>query len=95
MSFPVKEHLAAQGNALPGDVAQDFEDYQCGRLEHGLHAVNPCAAPLRGSLRLCKSAILLIGLRVCCDSCHAERLVCKRRGFCPSCGVRAPKARAA
>ena len=26
-------------------------------------------------------------LRVCCESCHAERLVavsCKRRGFCPS-----------
>jgi len=30
-------------------------------------------------------------LRVRCDSCHAEHLVafsCKRRGFCPSCGVR-------
>jgi hypothetical protein len=30
-------------------------------------------------------------LRVCCESCHAEKLVafsCKRRGFCPSCGAR-------
>lgn len=30
-------------------------------------------------------------LRVRCDTCHAEHLVafsCKRRGFCPSCGVR-------
>lgn len=30
-------------------------------------------------------------LRVCCDNCHAEHLVafiCKRRGFCPSCGAR-------
>ena len=30
-------------------------------------------------------------LRVRCDHCHFERLVafsCKRRGFCPSCGVR-------
>jgi len=30
-------------------------------------------------------------LRVRCDSCHTEHLVafsCKRRGFCPSCGVR-------
>jgi len=30
-------------------------------------------------------------LRVRCESCHAEHLVafsCKRRGFCPSCGVR-------
>lgn len=30
-------------------------------------------------------------LRVRCDTCHTERLVafsCKRRGFCPSCGVR-------
>ncbi|MGP5761547.1 transposase [Pseudomonas aeruginosa] len=30
-------------------------------------------------------------LRVRCEQCHAERLVafsCKRRGFCPSCGVR-------
>ncbi len=30
-------------------------------------------------------------LRVRCDSCHHEKLVafgCKRRGFCPSCGVR-------
>lgn len=29
-------------------------------------------------------------LRVRCESCHAEHLVafsCKRRGFCPSCGV--------
>jgi|GEM_PF-2838185 len=30
-------------------------------------------------------------LRVRCESCHAEHLVafiCKRRGFCPSCGAR-------
>lgn len=30
-------------------------------------------------------------LRVCCESCHDEKLVafsCKRRGFCPSCGAR-------
>ena len=30
-------------------------------------------------------------LRLCCESCHAERLLafsCKRRGFCPSCGAR-------
>ena len=30
-------------------------------------------------------------LRVCCESCHHEKLVafsCKRRGFCPSCGAR-------
>jgi ribosomal protein S27E len=30
-------------------------------------------------------------LRVRCDSCHAEHLVafsCKKRGFCPSCGLR-------
>ena len=30
-------------------------------------------------------------LRVRCDTCHAEHLVafsCKRRAFCPSCGVR-------
>ena len=30
-------------------------------------------------------------LRVRCDTCHTERLVafsCKKRGFCPSCGVR-------
>jgi hypothetical protein len=31
-----KAHLAAQGNALPGYVEQEFEDYlKCGRLEHG------------------------------------------------------------
>jgi hypothetical protein len=31
-----KAHLAAQGDALPGYVEQEFEDYlQCGRLEHG------------------------------------------------------------
>ena len=31
-----KAHLAAQGNALPGDVEQEFEEYlKCGRLEHG------------------------------------------------------------
>lgn len=30
-------------------------------------------------------------LRIQCDSCHREQLVafsCKRRGFCPSCGVK-------
>lgn len=30
-------------------------------------------------------------LRVHCDDCHHEKLLafsCKRRGFCPSCGVR-------
>lgn len=30
-------------------------------------------------------------LRVRCESCHVEHLVafsCKRRGFCPNCGVR-------
>ena len=32
-----KAHLAAQGNALPGYVEQEFEDYlKCGRLDHGL-----------------------------------------------------------
>ena len=31
-----KAHLAAQDNALPGYVEQEFEDYlKCGRLEHG------------------------------------------------------------
>lgn len=30
-------------------------------------------------------------LRVCCDECHAEKLMafsCKKRGLCPSCGAR-------
>ena len=31
-----KAHLVAQGNALPGYVEQEFEEYlKCGRLEHG------------------------------------------------------------
>lgn len=31
-----KAHLAAQNNALPGYVEQEFEDYlNCGRLKHG------------------------------------------------------------
>ena len=37
-----KAHLAAQDNALPGYVEQDFEDYlECGRLERGFYG---CAA---------------------------------------------------
>ncbi|MFQ5592490.1 MAG: hypothetical protein ACE5HE_15135 [Phycisphaerae bacterium] len=53
--------MAEQGRELPGYVQREFEAYlKCGRLEHGLHAVPPCTAPLRGSLRLCKSAILPI-----------------------------------
>ena len=88
----LKVHLSAQGSALPGSVEREFEAYlKCGRLEHGLHAVRPCTAPLRGSLWLCKSAVLPICLRVRCESCHAEHLVafsCKRRGFCASCGAR-------
>ena len=31
-----KEHVAAQGTALPGYVEQEFEEYlKCGRFEHG------------------------------------------------------------
>ena len=36
-------------------------------------------------------------LRVRCESCHFERLVafsCKRRGFCPSCGLRFTRVKA-
>ena len=69
-------HLAEQGKALPAYVEQAFDAYlKCGRLEHGLHAAHPCAAPLRGSLRRGKSAILPICLRVKCESCHFDRLV--------------------
>jgi hypothetical protein len=72
----LKALVAAQGSALPGYVECEFDEYlKCGRLEHGLHAVHPCTAPLRGNLRLCKSALLPICLRVRCDTCHAERLV--------------------
>ncbi|MCB1747313.1 MAG: transposase zinc-binding domain-containing protein [Gammaproteobacteria bacterium] len=35
-----KAHLAAQGDALPAYVEQEFEDYlECGRLEHGFPSV--------------------------------------------------------
>lgn len=36
-------------------------------------------------------------LRLRCEQCHAEKLVafsCKKRGFCPSCGVQAGRTQA-
>ena len=64
-----KAHLAAQGNALPGYVEQEFEEYfKCGRLEHGF---------LRVRCETCHAEHLLAfscKRRGFCPSCGARRM---------------------
>ena len=64
-----KAHLAAQGNALPGHVEQEFEEYlKCGRLEHGFLRVccDTCHAEHLVAFS-CKK-------RGFCPSCGARRM---------------------
>ena len=64
-----KAHLVAQGNALPGYVEQEFEEYlKCGRLEHGFLRVrcDTCHAEHLVAFS-CKK-------RGFCPSCGARRM---------------------
>jgi ribosomal protein S27E len=66
----LKALLAAQGNALPGYVEQEFDDYlKCGRLEHGFLRVRcgTCHAEHLVAFS-CKK-------RGFCPSCGARRMV--------------------
>jgi hypothetical protein len=64
-----KEHLAAQGTALPGYVQQEFEKYlKCGRLKHGF---------LRARCDTCHAEHLVAfscKRRGFCPSCGARRM---------------------
>jgi len=64
-----KAHLAAQGNALPGYVEQEFEEYlKCGRLEHGFLRVRCDACHAEHLVAFsCKK-------RGFCPSCGARRM---------------------
>ena len=77
-------HLAARERTLPAHVQREFEDYlKCGRLEHGFLRVR--GADCHAERLVAFSWPLL---RIPAPAALVIRSRHKRRGFCPSCGVR-------